>query len=58
MDDKAGMGKWEGDFFLSAYPATKIDLGLTGINRIMVINPTGSAAKTTGWAAPGKCCRG
>jgi hypothetical protein len=53
IDDKAGMSKWEGDFFLPTRPPTKIDLCQAGINRIIVVNPTSSAVKTTGWAPKG-----
>jgi hypothetical protein len=45
-------------FFLAACPSPKIDLCQIDLNRIIVVNQTGSAIKTTGSAAPGKWRRG
>jgi len=42
------MGKWEGDFFLPAYPFPKIDACQTGINRIVVVNQASYTVNTTG----------
>jgi hypothetical protein len=48
MDDKAGTGKWEGDFFIPAYPSPKIDIGQTGISRIIVVNQVSYTVKASG----------
>jgi hypothetical protein len=41
MDDKAGMGKWEGDFYLPGHPATMSDGRGTATNGFIAVNPAG-----------------
>ena len=52
IDDKAGMGKWEGDFFSQPVLPLKSTYARLTLTELLCVNQTGSAIKTTRLGRP------
>ena len=50
IDDKAGMGKLEGDFYLPVHPPTRMDSGGSGTQQTYPFQAISYAMRATGWA--------